>query len=96
MNKIALVVEMQVRPERREAFIEIMRGHAMNCLTLEDGCLHFDVAVKRDDPNCLVLYEVYRDQAALDAHAASAHLAETQKHYPAMLNDRRRVEVEVF
>lgn len=96
MSKIALVVEMDVKPEHRERFIEIMRGHAENCLRIEEGCLYFDVAVSRDDPNRIVLYEVYRDQAALDSHAASAHLAQTRENYGTMLRDRRRTVVEIF
>jgi autoinducer 2-degrading protein len=95
MNRIALVVEMDVKPECRDQFIEIMRKHAENCLKIEEGCVYFDVAVSREDANKIVLYEVYRDQAALDAHAASDHLAETRENYAAMLSGRRRTEVEV-
>ncbi len=34
----------------------------------EAGCITFDVSRSVDDPNVFVLYEEWRDQAALDEH----------------------------
>ena len=96
MSRIALIVRMTPHPDKRDAFVELMRGHAEKCLTLEEGCLYFDVGVDRADERVVILYEVYRDQQALDDHAASAHLAETRESYGDMLADRERVEVGVF
>ena len=96
MSRIALVVHVTVKPEHREAYLDIMRAHAANCLKIEEGCLYFDVGADRADENRIVLYEVYRDQAALDSHAASAHLAKTQASYQGMLVDRKRIEFDVF
>lgn len=39
----------------------------------EEGVITFDVARSREKPNVFALWEEYRDQAALDAHAASEH-----------------------
>ncbi len=39
----------------------------------EEGVLAFDIARSREQPDQFVLWEVYRDQAALDAHVASTH-----------------------
>ena len=96
MSRIALVVRMEPHPEHRDAFIALMRKHAENCLKIEDGCLYFDVGVDRADAGIVVLYEVYRDQAALVSHAASAHLAKTRESYGTMLKGRQRAEVSVF
>ena len=41
----------------------------------EAGCLAYDVARGVDDPGVFVLHEVWRDQAALDAHYAEEHFA---------------------
>ncbi|MEX2654583.1 MAG: antibiotic biosynthesis monooxygenase family protein [Acidimicrobiia bacterium] len=41
----------------------------------EPGCLTFVVNRDISDDHAFVLYEVYRDQAALDAHVASEHFA---------------------
>jgi quinol monooxygenase YgiN len=42
----------------------------------EPGCLSFDVARSNEDHAQFALFEQYRDQAALDAHFASAHFQE--------------------
>jgi len=39
----------------------------------EAGCVAYDVARDVDDPTVFVLHEVWRDQAALDAHYAEEH-----------------------
>jgi quinol monooxygenase YgiN len=39
----------------------------------EPGVVRFEVGRSTDDPNVFVLWEVYRDQAAVDAHRASEH-----------------------
>ena len=39
----------------------------------EDGVIAFDVARTRENPNVFVLWEEYRDSAALDAHVATEH-----------------------
>lgn len=96
MSRVALVVQIDVKPEHRDDYIAIMRKHAENCLAVEEGCVYFDVSLSRNHDDRVVLYEVYRDQAALDEHAASAHLAKTRESYEGMLEDRERIVVDIF
>lgn len=42
----------------------------------EDGCLKYGFAEDVLDPGLIHISEVWRDQAALEAHFASAHIAE--------------------
>lgn len=39
----------------------------------EEGVIAFDVARSQAKPNVFVLWEVYRDKAALDSHIATDH-----------------------
>ncbi len=39
----------------------------------EAGVIAFDIGRGRDEPNVFDLWEVYRDQAALDFHKATDH-----------------------
>jgi len=41
----------------------------------ESGCLSYDLFENEDDPLEFVTVERWRDQAAADAHLASAHVA---------------------
>ena len=39
----------------------------------EAGVIQFEVGRSREKPNVFALWEVYRDQEAMDAHVASEH-----------------------
>ena len=70
---IALIVTIQIQPEHREAFMESMLDDARGSNNDEPGCLRFDVLQDSEDPNKIHLYEVYKDQAAVDAHRQAPH-----------------------
>ena len=40
----------------------------------EDGCLVYSYAVDIEDPGLIRVFELWRDQAALDAHFKTAHM----------------------
>lgn len=42
----------------------------------EDGCLDYAYARDLTDPQVMVVFERWRDRAALDAHFQSTHMAE--------------------
>ena len=67
-----IIVEFRAKPDRVEAFAQLIDRHARNSRTLEDGCLVFDVCQDPDDPAHFVFYEVYRDQAAHARHLEMA------------------------
>ena len=62
-----------MKPEHLREFIEAVRHDAEHSENDEPGCLRFDVVQDRDDANRLYYYEVYRDEAALEAHRQSPH-----------------------
>lgn len=70
---LVLHVTVQVKPEHRSEFLEIARYDAERSERDEPGCLRFDVVEDRDDPNRFYFYEVYRDEAALEAHRQTPH-----------------------
>ncbi len=45
----------------------------------EEGCLHYAFARDIDEPDLIRVSERWRDQEALAAHSASAHMAEFNK-----------------
>lgn len=72
----SLVVQMEVRPERRDEFLAGMTANAEASVRDEPGCLRFDVSAVAADPNRFLLYELYTDAAAVEAHKASPHFAQ--------------------
>ena len=72
----SLVVQMEVRPGRREEFLAGMAANAESSVRDEPGCLRFDVCSVEGDEDRFLLYELYIDAEAFAAHKASPHFAQ--------------------
>jgi len=70
-----IIAEFEVKPDQLEQFLELARTDASQSVAKEPGCRQFDVTLDREQPNRVVLYEVYEDAAAFDAHLETPHLA---------------------
>lgn len=86
---------VRVPPENIETF----RPHMERMLLAsraEDGCLEYAYAVDVADPGLVRVFEVWRDQAALEAHFRTDHLAEWRAAWPDFgVSDRRLSLYEV-
>ncbi|AYG46739.1 antibiotic biosynthesis monooxygenase [Pseudomonas sp. Leaf58] len=69
----SLFIKTRVRPGCAEAFLSAIKANAHASVATEPGCLVFDVAQDRVDPEVIYLYEIYRDDAAYEAHTQTAH-----------------------
>ena len=58
----------------RKAIVEMVRASRA-----EDGGIDYAFASDLADPDTLILFERWRDQAALDAHGKSDHMAAFQE-----------------
>jgi autoinducer 2-degrading protein len=70
---VVLHMTVQVKPEHAAEFLEVVRHDAEHSENDEPGCLRFDVIQDKDNPNRFYFYEVYRDEAALEAHRQTPH-----------------------
>ncbi len=95
MGKLSLVVEFKLKAGQRDAFVDRVRQHSEICLDKEPGCLQFDVLVPTDGGDRAFLYEVYADQAAIDAHMATPHMAEYRRDTDPMIVERIRTTCAV-
>lgn len=75
---ISIFVSISVKPGYRERFVEASLGDARGSVGDEPGCFRFDVLKDDHDPNLVHLYEVYADQAALEAHRKMPHYTKWQ------------------
>jgi autoinducer 2-degrading protein len=72
---LAILVKVRVKPELREKFLKAIEHDTLGSERDEPGCLRFNVLRDEKDENVYYFYEVYRDQAALEAHRAAPHYA---------------------
>src|ERR1700687_6212546 len=73
--KTTMGVKVRVKPEGRERFLKAIEVDALGSERDEPGCLRFNVLHDQQDPNVYYFFEVYRDEAALEAHRAAPHYA---------------------
>ncbi len=72
---IAMWVKARVKPEQRQRFLEAIEHDALASERDEAGCVRFNVLQDAADPNVYYFYEVYADDAAVEAHRATPHYA---------------------
>jgi quinol monooxygenase YgiN len=69
---VSFTVRFRFAPEDHQQLTEILRA-----LTLasrqEPGCVSYVPHFVEGDPDTVMIYEQYRDEAALEAHRASPH-----------------------
>ena len=75
-DTVVLVARYTVKPGNVDTVLAALARMAPLVRQHEPGCLTYRVNRAKDDPNSLLLYEEYDDQAALDAHASSPYFKE--------------------
>ena len=69
----ALFVTVNVQSDRVDDFIRACHGDAEGACRDEPGCFRFDLHQDPEVPTRFYLYEVYRDEAAFQAHLEAPH-----------------------
>lgn len=70
---ISIFVTIQIKDGFAGRFSEASLGDSQGSVRDEPGCFRFDILQNSEDPNRFHLYEVYQDEAALDAHRNAPH-----------------------
>ena len=69
MPSIAIIIEFEPRPECRDEFLAKLEADARETLG-DAGCLRMEVLQACDGSGRVVLSELWRDRAAIEAHRA--------------------------
>ena len=72
---LAIWVKVRIKPDMRDKFLKAIEHDALGSERDEPGCYRFNVLQDEKDANVYYFYEVYKDQAALEAHRAAPHYA---------------------
>lgn len=70
---ISIFVTIRIKEGYADQFTEASFGDAQGSTRDEPGCYRFDILKNASNPNLFHLYEVYEDDAALDAHREAPH-----------------------
>ena len=75
MSGFVILVDFTVVAGERAAFRRLIDDNARESCRTEPGCRRFDVLEPAGEPDRVLLYEIYDDRAAFEAHTRTAHFA---------------------
>lgn len=84
-----LVVNIRIKPQNVERWMPMALENACEARK-EPGCRQFDVLVDPQDRARVMLYEVYNDAAAFDAHQQTPHFKKYLAEAVPLLASRER------
>ena len=85
----AIIAYLTEKPGKEAEFKEKMTAQAKRCLANETGCLQFDVVQDPKSPTRFVMLEVYKDDAAIQAHQDSQHFKDFRPVVGDLIADRK-------
>ena len=86
---------VRVPPENLERFKPHMQA-MLAASRAEDGCITYSYAEDVAEPGLVRIFEAWRDQAALDAHFTTPHMAAWRAQWPEFgVSDRRLALYEI-
>ncbi len=83
---LVLHVTVDVKPEKVQEFLDVVKYDAEHSEKDEPGCMRFDVLQDKENPLRYYFYEVYRDEAALQAHRKAPHFQLWAQKNPELLS----------
>ena len=90
---IGIVATLKVKPGKESEFEGVfteLQGHVAKS---EPGCLLYEVFKSRSQASTYIVMEKYKDQAALDAHRGTPHMAAAGPKLGATLDGRPSIEL---
>lgn len=85
MPKLVVVGTIEVVPGKRDQVLPFLAAHRDRCRKDEPGTEQFELMLPRDDTTKIYLYEVYRDDAAFEAHRTGASVMQWRKDSAGMV-----------
>jgi quinol monooxygenase YgiN len=77
MKELVLAVSLKIKADCVDKFMTEALKNGKAARETEPGCKQFDIVVDPSDPTKAMLYEIYADEAAFEAHQQTPHF----KHY---------------
>jgi len=79
MSKLVIVATVKTVAGKRDAYMAALKAHRGRCLATEPGTLQFDILVPLEEPDTIMLYEVYASAEAFQAHWTGASMQQMKQ-----------------
>jgi quinol monooxygenase YgiN len=95
-DAVTVVAKIRAAKGKGDALAALLTEQSAAVRKAESGCLVYRLHRSAKDPELFLFYEVYRDDAALDAHRKAPHLAAYRERREKNGLTEGAVEVEIF
>jgi (4S)-4-hydroxy-5-phosphonooxypentane-2,3-dione isomerase len=85
MSKLVIMGTIEVAPGKRDMVLPLLMAHRARCLKDEPGTLQFEVVLPLEDDSRILIYEVYRDDAAFEVHRNEASIRQWREQSAGMV-----------
>jgi autoinducer 2-degrading protein len=86
-----LAVSIRIKPDQVDNFMKRALENGKAARTTEPGCKQFDILVDPNDKTKVMLYEVYTDEKAFEAHQQTPHFKKYLAEAVPLLASRERM-----
>ena len=97
-GSFVLIVDFRLTPGSTEKLVQLIADNANSSVRDEPGCKRFDVLTPAGEKDRIVLYEIYDDRAAFEAHLRTPHFARFNEASAPLIRERSileyRLEIE--
>jgi (4S)-4-hydroxy-5-phosphonooxypentane-2,3-dione isomerase len=95
MSGYVVIVDFQLRDGKLSDFRGLIDANSRTSMQLEQGCLRFDVVEPVGEPDRVMLYEIYDDQAAFEAHCRTDHFLKFDAESAALVRDKKIIKAQL-
>ena len=95
MDGFVVLVRFDLEPGKRPEFLALVKENAGASVRDEPGCRRFDVLTPCDGGEGVVLYEIYDDRAAFEAHKRMPHYLAFKEATGAMVRSLTLEELDL-
>lgn len=95
MRDFVILVDFRLKPGAKAAFRRLIDENARASCRDEPGCRRFDVLEAPAESDRILLYEIYDDRAAFDAHLKTSHFAQFNEASAALVAAKAVTEMSL-
>jgi (4S)-4-hydroxy-5-phosphonooxypentane-2,3-dione isomerase len=89
VSAFVIIVDFKLKADTRAAFRKLIDRNATDSCKHEPGCQRFDVLEQDGEPDRIVLYEIYDDEAAFKEHIKTKHFAVFDRDSAEFVTDKK-------
>lgn len=95
MSGFVVIVDFRLRSGAKSDFRRLIDENARASCREEPGCRRFDVLEPAGETDRIVLYEIYDDRAAFQAHVRTSHFARFNDASASLVADKKVTELDL-